>query len=168
MNMNDLVFVILGLITLLGALGVVAFKNIVHAALALIVSFLGVAGLYFQLHAEFLGLVQVMVYAGAISVLVIFAIMLVMDRDPETTSLSHKVNRWWGGLIALLFTALIGVSIWESQFTTIQAGNGSVERVGQIGELLLGDFVVAFEVAAILLLVAVVGAIILAKGAKDQ
>ncbi|MDI9481292.1 MAG: NADH-quinone oxidoreductase subunit J, partial [Syntrophomonadaceae bacterium] len=67
MNMNDLVFMILGLITLLGALGVVAFKNIVHAALALVVSFLGVAGLYFQLQAEFLGLVQVMVYAGAIS-----------------------------------------------------------------------------------------------------
>ncbi|NLP24395.1 MAG: NADH-quinone oxidoreductase subunit J [Syntrophomonadaceae bacterium] len=167
MNMNDLVFMILGLITLLGALGVVAFKNIVHAALALVVSFLGVAGLYFQLQAEFLGLVQVMVYAGAISVLVIFAIMLVMDRDPETTNLSHKVNRWWGGLIALLFAALIGASIWESQFT-IQAGNVSVDRLGQIAELLLGDYVVAFEVAAILLLVAVVGAIILAKGAKDQ
>lgn len=167
MNMNDLVFITLGLITLLGAVGVVAFKNIIHAALALIVSFLGVAGLYFQLHAEFLGLVQVMVYAGAISVLVIFAIMLVMDRDPETTNLSHKVNRWWGGLISLLFTALIGVSIWESQFT-VQSGNGSVDRVGQIAELLLGDYVVAFEVAAILLLVAVVGAIILAKGAKDQ
>jgi NADH:ubiquinone oxidoreductase subunit 6 (subunit J) len=167
MNMNDLVFMILGLITLLGALGVVAFKNIVHAALALVVSFLGVAGLYFQLQAEFLGLVQVMVYAGAISVLVIFAIMLVMDRDPETTNLSNKVNRWWGGLIAFLFTALIGFSIWESQFT-IQAGNGSGDRLGQIAELLLGDYVVAFEVAAILLLVAVVGAIILAKGAKDQ
>ncbi|MGI6430531.1 MAG: NADH-quinone oxidoreductase subunit J [Syntrophomonadaceae bacterium] len=112
MNMNDLVFMILGLITLLGALGVVAFKNIVHAALALVVSFLGVAGLYFQLQAEFLGLVQVMVYAGAISVLVIFAIMLVMDRDPETTNLSNKVNRWWGGLIALLFAALIGASLY--------------------------------------------------------
>lgn len=167
MNLNDAVFIILGFITLIGAVGVVSLNNIVHAALSLVISFLGVAGLYFQLQAEFLGLVQIMVYAGAISVLVIFAIMLVMDRDPANTNLTHRINRWWGGLTAVLFAALIGLAIRQSQFA-VQAGSGSADRIGQIAELLLGDYVIAFEVAALLLLVAVVGAIILAKGAKDQ
>lgn len=167
MNMNDAVFIILGFITLLGAVGVVSFTNIVHAALSLVLSFLGVAGLYFQLQAEFLGLVQIMVYAGAISVLIIFAIMLVMDRDPDQTNTSHKVNRWWGGLIAVLFAVFIGFAIRESHFTW-QAGSTGADRVGQLAELVLGNYVIAFEVAAILLLVAVVGAIILAKGAKEQ
>jgi NADH:ubiquinone oxidoreductase subunit 6 (subunit J) len=166
-NMNDAVFIILGVITLFGAVGVVSFNNIVHAAISLVISFLGVAGLYFQLQAEFLGLVQVIVYAGAISVLIIFAIMLVMDRDPARTNLTHKINRWWGGLIAVLFAVFIGLAIRESQFP-VQAGSSSSERIGQLAELLLGDYVIAFEIAAILLLVAVVGAIILAKGAKDQ
>lgn len=165
--MNDVVFIILGFITLAGAVGVVSFNNIVHAALSLVMSFLGVAGLYFQLQAEFLGLVQIMVYAGAISVLVIFAIMLVMDRDPEKTNMSHRINRWWGGLVAVLFAVLIGVAVKESHFS-VQAGSTDADRVGQIAELVLGNYVVAFEVAAILLLVAVVGAIILAKGAKEQ
>jgi NADH:ubiquinone oxidoreductase subunit 6 (subunit J) len=115
-NMNDAVFIILGVITLFGAVGVVSFNNIVHAAISLVISFLGVAGLYFQLQAEFLGLVQVIVYAGAISVLIIFAIMLVMDRDPARTNLTHKINRWWGGLIAVLFAVFIGLAIRESPF----------------------------------------------------
>jgi len=167
MNMNDLVFIVLGFITLLGAVGVVSFTNIVHAALSLVLSFLGVAGFYFQLQAEFLGLVQIMVYAGAISVLIIFVIMLVMDRDPNQTNISHPVNRWWGGLIALLFAGIIGFAIRESRFTG-QAGSPDADRVGQLAELVLGNYVIAFEIAAILLLVAVVGAIILAKGAKEQ
>jgi len=165
--MNDVVFLILGFITLLGAVGVVSCTNIVHAALSLVMSFLGVAGLYFQLQAEFLGLVQIMVYAGAISVLIIFAIMLVMDRNPDETNTSHQVNRWWGGLVAVLFAAIMGLAIRGSHFTE-QAGSADADRVGQIAELVLGNYVIAFEVAAILLLVAVVGAIILAKGAKEQ
>lgn len=167
MNLNDLVFIALAGITLVGALGVVLLKNIVHAALSLVLSFLGVAAIYFQLQAEFLGLVQIMVYAGAISVLMIFAIMLVMDREPDRTNLSHKGNQLWGGLTALLFAAVIGISIWGSQFA-VQPTNSAADRIGQIAQLVMGNFVVAFEAAAILLLVAVVGAIILAKGAKEE
>lgn len=167
MNMNDLVFLALAGITIVGALGVVSLKNIVHAALSLVLSFLGVAALYFQLQAEFMGLVQIMVYAGAISVLMIFAIMLVMDREPGQTNLSQPVNRWWGAVLALLFAATLGAVIWESRFT-VQPSINSQDRVGQIASLLLGDYVIAFEAAAILLLVAVVGAIILAKGAKER
>lgn len=167
MNLNDLVFIALAGITLVGALGVVLLKNIVHAALSLVLSFLGVAAIYFQLQAEFLGLVQIMVYAGAISVLMIFAIMLVMDREPERTNLSHKSGQLWGGVIAVLFAAVIGISIWGSQYG-VQPANGEADRIGQIAQLIMSNFVVAFEAAAILLLVAVVGAIILAKGAKEE
>lgn len=167
MNLNDLVFIALAGITLVGALGVVLLKNIVHAALSLVLSFLGVAAIYFQLQAEFLGLVQIMVYAGAISVLMIFAIMLVMDREPDRTNLSHKSSQLWGGLTAFFFAAVIGISIWGSQFA-VQPANSDADRIGQIAQLVMGNFVVAFEAAAILLLVAVVGAIILAKGAKEE
>lgn len=165
MTLNDAVFAVLAGVTLLGALGVVAFRNIVHAALSLVLSFLGVAALYFQLQAEFLGLVQILVYAGAISVLIIFAIMLVMDRDPNQTNLSHR-SGWWGGVIALLLTGSLAAAVWRTDFAE-QVGTAAQDRVAQIAQLLMGDYVIAFEVAAILLLIAVVGAIILAKGAEE-
>jgi NADH-quinone oxidoreductase subunit J len=167
MNLSDLVFIVTALITVTAAVGVVGFKNIVHSALSLVLSFLGVAALYFQLQAGFLGLVQILVYAGAVSVLIIFAIMLVMDKDPDESNRSHAKQKYWGGLIALLVTlglgAAIGSTIWPQS-----SGSLPEDSVGALATLLLGDYVVAFEVAALLLLVAVVGAIILAKGAGEH
>lgn len=167
MNLSDLVFIVTALITVVAAIGVVGFKNIVHSALSLVLSFLGVAALYFQLQAGFLGLVQILVYAGAISVLIIFAIMLVMDRDANETNLSHDKKKYWGGLIALLVTLGLGAAVSSTSWK-VSAGSLPEDGVGALAGLLLGDYVVAFEVAAILLLVAVVGAIILAKGAGEH
>jgi len=159
-------FYILAVVTVTGAAGVVFSSNIVRAAFFLVASFLGVAALYFLLGADFLGLVQIMIYAGAVSVLVIFAVMLVIKDDIRRTSLFHPVSRWWGAAIAVLLTTALGKAVWQTSFPA-KGLAVETDRVGQMAKLLLGDYVVAFEVAAVLLLVAIVGAIILAKGGEE-
>ncbi|MGI5880534.1 MAG: NADH-quinone oxidoreductase subunit J [Syntrophomonadaceae bacterium] len=169
MNLNDAVFMLLALITIGSALGVVASKNIVHSALLLVVTFMGVAGLYFQMNAGFIGLVQILIYGGAISVLIIFAIMLVMDVEPEKTNLPSPslARRMWGVYLVVLLIIALGASIWYTRWPLAISAAGTDELTA-LANLMLGKYVVAFEVAAILLLVAVVGAIILAKGADDK
>jgi NADH-quinone oxidoreductase subunit J len=169
MIINDLVFVLIASITLLSALGMVLSRNIVHSALALILTFIGVAALFFNLGAAFLGLVQILVYAGAISVLIIFAIMLVMHGE------AHKTNRFnpslgthlWGGYIAAVMTIGLVAAIWFSELPEVK-GRTVEDAVGLLAGLLLGNYVIAFEAAAVLLLLAVVGAIILARGVEEQ
>ncbi|HHW60468.1 MAG TPA: NADH-quinone oxidoreductase subunit J [Syntrophomonadaceae bacterium] len=168
-SLADLAFIILAGFTLLTALGVVLFKNIVHSAIMLVFSFLGVAGIYFTMHAGFLGLVQILVYAGAISVLIIFAIMLVMNQDPEKTNLpSPNIPNIMAGtyLTILLVGALVG-SIWFTSFPE-KVAPVSGDELGLLTGLMLGDYVIPLELAALLLLVAVVGAIILARGAEHK
>jgi len=168
-SLNDLVFIALAIITLLSALGVVLSRNIMHAALFLVLTFLGVAGIYFQLNAGFIGLVQIMVYAGAISVLIIFAIMLVMDVEIGKTNLFNQSvpTILTGGYVSLLLISGLVGAIWFTKWplSSIQAVDQGVDK---LAGLLLGPYVVSFEVAAILLLVAVFGAIILAKGVEDK
>lgn len=169
MSLNDLVFIALAGITLLAALGVVISRNIVHSALFLVLAFLGVAGIYFQLNAGFVGLVQIMVYAGAISVLIIFAIMLMMDVEASRTNLFNQSvpTIMTGGYVGILLAAGLVGAIWFTKWplAAAQVGDQGVEK---LAGLMLGKYVVSFEVAAILLLVAVFGAIILAKGVEDK
>ena len=166
MSLNLIVFLLIAAVTLCGAIGVIACKNIIHSALALILTFLGVAAVYFQLNAGFIGLVQILVYAGAISVLFVFAVMLVMDREAEETNLANPRTRIIGAAIALFFTAGLGWAIWSTGWPQMPVPLPG-DAVRNLAGLLLGDYAVAFEAAAILLLVAVVGAIILAKGAEE-
>jgi NADH-quinone oxidoreductase subunit J len=168
-SLNDIVFIALAGITLLAALGVVLARNIVHAAMLLVLTFLGVAGIYFQLNAGFVGLVQIMVYAGAISVLIIFAIMLVMDVAPDQTNLFNQNTPtiMAGGYVSLLLAAGLAGAVWFTKWplSPVQVGDQGVEI---LAGLLLGPYVVSFEVAAVLLLIAVFGAIYLAKGVADK
>jgi NADH-quinone oxidoreductase subunit J len=136
----------------------------------LVLTFLGVAGLYFQMNAGFIGLVQILIYGGAISILIIFAIMLVMDVEVGKTNLpSPSIPRRMGGMyLAILLTVTIAAAVWFTNWPLAQAGSKGLNEMNVLADLMLGKYVVAFEVAAILLLVAVVGAIILAKGADEQ
>ncbi|MEA1961997.1 MAG: NADH-quinone oxidoreductase subunit J [Bacillota bacterium] len=169
LTLSDVVFIVIAGITVLSALGVVLARNIVHSAVFLVITFLGVAAVYFQLNAGFLGLVQIMVYAGAISVLMIFAIMLVMDVEPQETNLFNKSvpTILTGGYVGVLFfagmTGAIAFTKWP--VSSVKAGDAGADL---LAGLMLGKYVVPFEVAAILLLVAVVGAIILARGVEDK
>jgi NADH-quinone oxidoreductase subunit J len=175
----DWAFVVISGIIILAALGVVLLRNIIHSALCLVVTFLGVAAVYFQLGAEFVALVQIMVYAGAVSILIIFAVMLVMDRAPGRTNLPVKHSkRTLFSAYAILLTCLgLGLSgmltHWPQENSAAEVllpaavdAPGGATRA--LAHLFMGDYVIAFEIAAVLLLVAVVGAIILAKGAKDS
>lgn len=170
MNMDNLVFLIISVFTAASALAVVLSRNIIHSALALILTFLGVAMTFFNLGASFLGLVQILVYAGAVSVLVIFAIMLVMKPDPAATNPStpSRGTHFLGGLLAWLVVMGVGAAIGLTRWPALPPEPAGTDAVGTLAGLLLGDYVVAFEAAAILLLLAAVGAIILAKGAEKS
>lgn len=168
-QLQDIVFVMIAIATVGAALGVVFLRNIVHNALCLVLTFLGVAAVYFQLDAGFIGLIQILVYAGAISVLIIFAIMLVMDKEVKQTSLPIPSlgRRMVGIYITVLLVATLGLVIYFTTWPLASGAGVPLDAVGMLAELMLGDYVIAFEAAAILLLVAVVGAVILAKGVEE-
>lgn len=139
-------------------------KNIFHSALFMIVTFLGVAGMYVMLYADFLAAVQVLVYGGAIAIFVVFGIMLTQRGNMKESNLFSKSAPF----AALVSVALILVNGLMAVKTNWNVSNVAPpeETVGSIAELMLQKFVVPFEVAAILLLVALIGAVIIAKEVK--
>ena len=152
-------FWVLAAITVGSALAVVAVRNLIHAVVFLILSFLGVAGLYITLSADFVAVAQVLIYAGAVSVLIIFAIMLTprAGRDNAETFLR---------LPGLLLAALVLMTIIYVSVRTdwSDAGRGGFqETAAAIGEALLSRYVLPFEIASVLLLVAMLGAILLVR-----
>lgn len=159
--MLQFIFIILSLITLGAALAVVTSKNLFHSALFLVLSFVGVAGLYILLEAGFLAAVQILVYVGAISILIIFAIML--TRRLMAKELVQR-NAQWGisGLVALLLFAVLGFVLLRVDWPVV-GGDVSPESIGILGQELMNTYALPFEVASVLLLVALVGSIIIAR-----
>ncbi len=152
-------FWLLSAITVGAALMVVAVRNLIHAVVFLILSFVGVAGLYITLSADFVAVTQILIYAGAISVLILFAIVLTPrgDRDNRETFLR---------LPALLLAGLVGFTLGYVAIDTdwaISSRAGFQETASVIGEALLDKYVLPFEVASVLLLVAMMGAIVLVR-----
>lgn len=158
-------FWILAVVVVVSALAMVLSKNIVHSALWLVLSFVGVAGVYMLLEADFLAAVQLLVYAGAISILLVFGVMLTRRGDMKESNLfnGYKVA---GGIVSAVLLLVIGNMVLQGTWE-ISTAAAPASTVGPLAELMLGDFVVPFEVAALLLLVAMVGAIILARGVKE-
>ena len=147
---------------------VITARNTVHSVIFLVLNFLCVAALYVLLHAEFLAVIQVLVYAGGIVVLYLFVVMLLnLKRSPEVHQDPRRRSRLGlviSGLLLAQLAAIAGYSV-----TTTGAGPTTrvAETVGgnveQVGWLLYTDYLIPFEVASMLLLVAMIGAIILAK-----
>jgi NADH:ubiquinone oxidoreductase subunit 6 (subunit J) len=159
--MQSVIFVILAVITLLSALMVVTSRNLLHSALWLIASFFGIAGVFILLQAEFLAIVQVLVYIGAISMLIVFAIMLTRRiMDPQ----QPRFNSQWGlvgGFATLLFVGLAAVVTrvaWP-----VVVGEVPADAIAQLGADFVGLYAVPFEIASVLLVVAMIGAIIIAR-----
>ena len=159
--MLPFVFIILSIITLGAAVAVVTSKNLFHSALFLILSFVGVAGLYILLEAGFLAVVQIMVYVGAISILIIFAIML--TRRLMAKDLVQR-NAQWGisALVVLLLFAVLSFVLLRVDWPVV-AGDVSPESISILGQELMNTYALPFEVASVLLLVALVGSIIIAR-----
>ncbi|CUH94770.1 hypothetical protein P22_0836 [Propionispora sp. 2/2-37] len=158
-------FYLLSLVTLGAAAGVVVKRNLVHSALLLALSFIGVAGLYVLLEAEYLAAVQILVYSGAVAVMVVIGIMLTVRGEMEDSNPPSRLG-WSAGIVAALFSGILILIVTATPWK--QSVQGAIEDSAPvIAQLLLGEYVLAFEAAAVLLLAAMMGAIILAKGADE-
>jgi len=158
---QTVVFIILSLVTLGAALAVVTSKNLFHSALFLILSFVGVAGLYVLLEAPFLAAVQILVYVGAIAILIVFAIML--TRRLMAKDLVQRNAQWgWSALGAVLLFVALGLILLQVNWPVVEAAVPE-ETISILGQDLMGTYLMPFEVASVLLLVALVGSIIIAR-----
>ena len=157
-------FAVLSLVIIVGALGVVLLENIVYSAFLLGGVFMSVAGLYLLLNASFVAAAQVLVYVGAINVLILFAIMLVNKKEDLKPMKYLNSRRLISTTICItLLSLLIRVDlskVWEIANPNLSIGEESTVR---IGEHLFSDYLLPFEVASVLLLMAMIGAIVLAR-----
>ncbi|MEW6083951.1 MAG: NADH-quinone oxidoreductase subunit J [Chloroflexota bacterium] len=169
MTVDQIIFLVVAVGTLIAALRVVTTGNLVHAALWLIATLFGVAVTFAILHASFLAVVQVVVYIGAIAILFIFAVMLtrkeMRDRGPQMNR-----NWWFGALLAAVTfggLALI-VSGWSGVTKTATAYPSDFDAVSALGNALVSPdaYVLPFEVASVLLVAALVGAVYVAFNRK--
>jgi NADH-quinone oxidoreductase subunit J len=156
-------YILAALILGFGAL-VITAKSTVHSVLFLVADFLCVAALYVTLHAPFLAVIQVMVYAGGIVVLYLFVVMLVnLKRPPEAHSDPRRLSRLGVVMAAAVLAELAAIFAVGWAKPAAVGGTLSAQNVEQIGRALYTDYLIPFELASILLLVAMIGAIVLAK-----
>ena len=173
--METVVFIVSALILLAGGLGVVSSRNPVHAALSLIATLFGIAVLFLNLGAQLLAVVQVIVYTGAIVVLILFVMMLLgVDREEDLETEPLVGQRLLAGLIGLLFLgAVLAVIVIgrEAIVTGTQSVTGAISptisNISQIGTALFTTYVFALEITAGLLTIAVVGAVVLSRRPND-
>lgn len=164
MTGHEVVFGLLGAVAVGAALLVVTTRQLVHAALWLVVSFGALAGCYLVLTAELVAWVQVLVYVGAVVVLLLFGIMLTRAPIGRAAGLDSG-NRWVAAVVALCLAAtLVTVLVrgFRDAYTPLRAGAGSAD---QLGAGVFRTWVLPFEVLSVLLLAALVGAIVLSRGA---
>jgi NADH-quinone oxidoreductase subunit J len=169
MTPDQIVFLIVAVVTLGSGLMVVTTRNLVHAALWLVATLFGVAVTYALLNANFLAIVQVVVYIGAIAILFIFAVMLTR-RDMRDQGPQVNKNWWFGALLAVatfggLFFLLQG---WNGMSKTAPTYPVSFDAISELGNALTSPagYVLPFEVASVLLVTALVGAVYIAFNRK--
>jgi NADH-quinone oxidoreductase subunit J len=162
--MEAFFFYLLGALTLVSGVAVIALRRPVHNAIALIFAFFFLAGIYLLLHAEFVAVLQVLVYAGAIMVLFLFVIMLLnLEREPVEAR-SQVRGKWFGVILAIVILLLL-LPVWTMQILPAVKGSFPPEKVHEVGNtvwvarVLFTDYLLLFEVASVLLLAAIVGAV---------
>lgn len=172
LNAQSIAFIVFALFSLGGALGVVSTRNLIHATLYLILSLFGAAGFFVLLSAPFMAAVQVLVYIGAIAILIVFAVMLTRSM----TRLSEIYNRQWllsaivAGLLFVLLLVGVILPVWGVNGT--QAGrevSAIVSNTVDLGKALVdqNQYVLPFEVASLLLTAAMIGAIVVARDDRE-
>src|ERR1035437_4535350 len=152
-------FLILALVTVAGTAAAMGLRNAVHCVLALTVGFAGIAALYLQLGAQFVGLTQIMVYVGAVAILAVFAIM--MTHKPGAAEASVFSAHWIaGGVIAAAVFAVLAWAIGRSAGSMQPAPPQPQVGVQQIGDALIHRFVLPLEIMGLLLTAALIGAVV--------
>ncbi len=164
MNVSEILFYFLSAMALGSAIMLVISKNPVHSVLWLIVTFFAISGHYILMNAQFLGIVNLIVYAGAIMVLFLFVIML-MNLNTDT---EPKKNKWLrlagivaGGCLMLVLVAALKDADQKGQM--VNYGSGEIGLIENLGTVLFTQYVIPFEISSVLFLSAMVGAIVIGK-----
>lgn len=162
MSLQVILFWVLAVVSILSAIGLVVAKNPVHSVLLLIVTFFTIAGFYILLNAQFLAVVHIIVYAGAIMVLFLFVIMLMnlnAEGEPQKNNLAKFAGVISGGLLLLVLVA----ALRQADTGMLMQGSTDIGLIQNLGKTLFKDFVLPFEVSSILFLSAMIGAIVIGK-----
>jgi NADH-quinone oxidoreductase subunit J len=165
MNLFDIIFFVFALMTIASACVVVFSRNILYSAFSLLFTFLGVAGLYVLLNADFIAVAQILVYVGGILVLILFGVMLtnkVVKVDIKTGSMQTIPAAIIAGVLAATLCAVLWLSEWRI-VPTPDIKSTSAE----IGQAFLTSYLLPFEIASVVLLVALVGAVMIARREKN-
>jgi NADH-quinone oxidoreductase subunit J len=164
--MEAAVFYALAAVTLLSALLVVSLRRPIHNVVFMIITMIGIAGFFVLLRAEFIAMVQLIVYAGAVMVLFLFVIML-LNLDQMKT-LSESSEKTWIGIMlsGVVFFLLVKVSVGMA--LPVTQGPGEIGTTENIAKQIFTTYLLPFEVASILLLAAIIGTVILARRRRDE
>jgi NADH-quinone oxidoreductase subunit J len=159
--MNLAAFIAIAVFTLAGALAAACLRKLIHAALCLVVAFLGLAVFYFFLGAEFVGLVQVFVYVGAVAVLIVFTILLTRREDEDAAGFN-----WSGVIVAVAVFSGLAWAIMKTPSLSVVAPGIEPLTVKRIGEMLMTNYVWPLQCVGLLLTAALIGGLILVMEEK--
>ena len=164
MGITQILFWFLSALALGSALMVVLSKNPVYSVLFLIVAFFAISGHYILLNAQFLAIVNIIVYAGAIMVLFLFVIML-MNLNADMNLQANKLIRFAGFLAGLCLFLVMVAALKDAgtKSTMVQTGGGDIGLIKNLGTVLFQEYVVPFEISSVLFLSAMVGAVVIGK-----
>ena len=159
-------FAIIAVLTLASAVAAMSLRNLVHCVLMLMVTFAGLAAFYLQLNAQFVGFAQILIYIGAVAILIVFAILLTRRSEPPRQSIFSAT--WVVGVgIAVTVFGLLSAVILSSRVLTREIRPPADLTVHQIGDQLMNRFVLPLEVIGLLLTAALIGAVIIAMREKE-
>jgi NADH-quinone oxidoreductase subunit J len=165
---EKILFFMLAIVAIVAAVGVVWSRNPVRSALSLVVNFIALAMIYFTLHAHFLGIVQVIVYTGAIMVLFLFVIMLLNLGSPDAMQESSRWNRWIAVIAGMAMLVMLIMQVFLLVGTQAASAPEDLGTPQNVGVALLSGWVYPLQIAGLLLLVGVVGSILLAKRRRAE
>jgi NADH-quinone oxidoreductase subunit J len=165
--METLIFIILAVIATGSAVSILVQRHPIYSALSLILTFIALAGIYIQMHAEFIAVMQIVIYTGAIMVLFVFVIMLLNVREGSVTTPSLRLIKYFGLPLSILLMVQISLIVFKAysgyEISLSPSAPNLAGNTAAIGKELYTRYLLPFEVTSILLLVAIIGAIVMAK-----
>ena len=162
------VFIIISIVTIAAAVAAMSLRNLIHCALAVAVAFTGLAAVFLQLDAQFVGFAQILVYVGAVAILIVFAVLLTRGGEPSQASV-FSASWIWGVAVTVAVLGVLSWAVTRSFVSQTQMVPKPEATVKQIGEALMSKFVLPLEVTGLLLTAALIGAVIIAmKGESPK
>jgi len=155
------VFIIIAIVTIAAAVAAMSLRNLVHCALAVAFAFAGLAAVFLQLDAQFVGFAQILVYVGAVAILIVFAVLLTRGGEPSPASV-FSASWIWGVAVTVAVLGVLSWAITKSFVSQREFPPQPEATVKQIGDALMTRFVLPLEVVGLLLTAALIGAVIIA------